>query len=498
MTRSVVIVFPEWADRVVDRLAGRERIDTAGEATAMSRFEAMVRVITGVSPLVEVEGSGTVVFAARGPSRYFGGDEALARHLDDVCAVAPDGLVVPHGVGIAGSRFAATAAARLALSRNRPCVVSDELTTGFIAALPVAALGELGGIDDEVVDLLGRLGLSRCAAVRDLGERALIDRFGEQGRRVHGLVSGRDVVHLAPGPPPHDFAASVSFDVPLASVHATVGAARPTVETMMSRIAGFGQQCVRLMVTVGTDHDEHSERLWGDPRGFSAVDVCARLHAQLSGWLVDDDADPDAPTAGIVRVGFVPVECREALVVQPLLWGGQQENVERAARSVAMAVAVGGIRVGVPKWEGGRDVASVWSLADASLVDLSDVDAAERRVAEGDGAPRAWTGAIPVPAPAAIAPAPPQVRLVDVDGTDVSVTGRHDFTTAPASVEVGGACLEVLRVAGPWPVEERWWDPRRRRRQARAQVLVRNPGAGTGVLLLVAENGAWSLLARYD
>ncbi|MEY2967333.1 MAG: hypothetical protein RLY50_1383, partial [Actinomycetota bacterium] len=32
----------------------------------------------------------------------------------------------------------------------------------------------------------------------------------------------------------------------------------------------------------------------------------------------------------------------------------------------------------------------------------------------------------------------------------------------------------------------------------RAQVLVRHPRFGAGVLLLGIENGAWSLLGRYD
>ena len=285
------------------------------------------------------------------------------------------------------------------------------------------------------------------------------------------------------------------------------GAVRTTVAAMTEEIARCGQQCVRLMVAAETDHGERNERVWGDPRGFGAVDVCARLHAQLDGWLVDDAADPEAPTAGVMRVELVPLECRELLVVQPLLWGGQQENVERAARSVAMAAATGA-RIAVPRWEGGRDVASSWSLVDSSLVDLADVEAAEHRVSQGSGAPRIWTGAIPVPAPAAIAPDPPRVRLVDASGDEVSVTGRHEFSSLPAALEVGdvGSGMmrsevvrsEVVRVAGPWPVEERWWDPRRRKRQARAQVLVRNPTSGVGVLLLVAEGGTWSIVGRYD
>lgn len=485
MTRSVVVVFPGWVDR-----------GPLG-AVESRAFELMVRTITQVVPLVEVEGAGTVVFAARGPARYFGGEEAFAQHLHALCADGPGGIGCGAGVGIADSRFAATAAARLAASRGRPCVVERRLTADFIAALPTVALAELGGVDPEVTDLLVRLGLLRCAAVRDLGERALIDRFGEQGRRAFGLVSGVDIAHLAPGPPPRDFAASVVFEDPLVSTRDVVGAARDAVESMMDTITRCGQQCVRLMVVAETDHGERNERMWGDPRGLSAVDVRARLHAQLDGWLVEEESDPDAPTAGVVRLEFVPLECRESLVVQPLLWGGQQENVERAARAVAMA-STDGVRIAVPRWEGGRDVASAWSLVDASFVDLADVEAAEHRVRVGSGAPRAWTGAIPTPAPAAIAPDPPPVRLVDAQGREVSVTGRHEFTSVPVAIEMGGVCSEVLRVAGPWPVEERWWDPRRRKRQARAQVLVRNPTSGVAVLLLVVEAGTWSLVGRYD
>ena len=487
MTRSAVVVFPDWVDRgLLDAVESR-------------MFESMVRAMTEIVPLVEVEGAGTVVFAARGPARYFGGEEAFAQHLHTLCARGRAGIGsgIRCGVGVADSRFAATAAARLAASRGRPCVVERRLTADFIAALPTAALAELGGVDPDVVDLLVRLGLSRCVAVRDVGERALIGRFGDQGRRVFGLVSGADISYLAPGPPPRDFAASVSFDDPLVSTRDVVGAAHVTITSMMDTIARCGQQCVRLMMVAETDHGERNERMWGDPRGLSAVDVRARLHAQLDGWLVEEESDPDAPTAGVVRLEFVPLECRESLVVQPLLWGGQQENVERAARAVAMA-ATGGVRIAVPRWEGGRDVASAWSLVDVSLVDLADVESAEHRVRVGSGAPRAWTGAIPTPAPAAIAPDPPSVRLVDGQGREVSVTGRHEFTSAPIAVEVGGVCSEVLRVAGPWPVEERWWDPRRRKRQARVQVLVRNPTSGVGVLLLVVEGGAWSLVGRYD
>jgi len=48
--------------------------------------------------------------------------------------------------------------------------------------------------------------------------------------------------------------------------------------------------------------------------------------------------------------------------------------------------------------------------------------------------------------------------------------------------------------AGPWPVEERWWDPARARRQARLQVV---PAEGPA-RLVVLEQGRWQVTATYD
>ncbi len=48
--------------------------------------------------------------------------------------------------------------------------------------------------------------------------------------------------------------------------------------------------------------------------------------------------------------------------------------------------------------------------------------------------------------------------------------------------------------AGPWPVDERWWDTVNHRRRARFQVLTEEGLA----LLLVVEEGQWWLEAAYD
>jgi len=48
--------------------------------------------------------------------------------------------------------------------------------------------------------------------------------------------------------------------------------------------------------------------------------------------------------------------------------------------------------------------------------------------------------------------------------------------------------------AGPWPVDERWWDPEHARRYARFQIV----GVDGSAWLLAVENGAWWTEARYD
>lgn len=483
MSRTIAVVFPGWAQL------------HPAEVRAFTEFERVVRRVASVSPLVETESVGTMLMSARGPARYFGGEDTVALRLGEICSAEG----TPFGVGIAGSRFAALAAAHLSVLRSRPCILDDAITGQFIDALPVRSLRRIGSLSSDTVGLLERLGLSTCGAVRALGEVALIDRFGTEGRVAWTLVSGGEVRMLSPGPPPSDHARSCEFESPLALAPQVVAAARATVGAVIDSLSSHGVQCVRMLIECGTDHAETSARVWGEPRGFDAASVLQRLAYQLDGWLVGDDTDPDAPTGGITTVRCVPLECRETLVVQPVLWGGNEENTERAARAASMALAAdASVVVTVPQWEGGRDVARAWSQVPLSMVNLSNTDAALQRVTAGRGIPRDWSGAVPRPSPSCVFPEPHGAQVVDVQGEPVLVSGRHELTSTPAFVDVGGYRYRVERVAGPWPVEERWWDPRRRRRHVRVQMLVRSRHGSVRVLLLSLENSAWNVLARYD
>lgn len=124
----------------------------------------------------------------------------------------------------------------------------------------------------------------------------------------------------------------------------------------------------------------------------------------------------------------------------------------------------------------------------AVAVDLAE----DRPAARPDAVAAPWPGRLPAPDPAALAG--DEVEVLDPDGATVGVTGRGTLTAVPARLVLAGRTIEVVAWAGPWPAEERWWDPARSRRRARLQVV----DAGATARLLCREDGRWWVEAVYD
>jgi protein ImuB len=83
--------------------------------------------------------------------------------------------------------------------------------------------------------------------------------------------------------------------------------------------------------------------------------------------------------------------------------------------------------------------------------------------------------------------------VLDHEGRSVRVTGRGAVSAIPATVQRSTRAEPVVAWAGPWPLEERWWDTMRARRSARFQLLTES-----GSLLLVSlEHQRWWLLGDY-
>jgi protein ImuB len=111
----------------------------------------------------------------------------------------------------------------------------------------------------------------------------------------------------------------------------------------------------------------------------------------------------------------------------------------------------------------------------------------------GETAP--WPGQVPAPAPAVVHPEPLAAEVVDATGAEVVVGGRGLASAPPARLRVaGGRWTAITAWAGPWPVDERWWDPSLHRRLARLQVVTADGAAH----LLKRSGGAWWVEATYD
>jgi protein ImuB len=73
---------------------------------------------------------------------------------------------------------------------------------------------------------------------------------------------------------------------------------------------------------------------------------------------------------------------------------------------------------------------------------------------------------------------PRPVRLLDAAGRTVLVTERGQLPAPPATFQLAenpygesGKPVPVTAWAGPWPVDERWWDPDAARQLARMQLV---------------------------
>jgi hypothetical protein len=173
MERVLVVLCPGLLEEQEKGREGRA-FDRVGEAVGT------------FSPGVKAIRPGICAVGTRGPSRYFGGDERLARlvaeAVGEVEGVTP-GTKVSAGVGMADGVFAALLAA--GCPGTDPMVVAPGGTPGFLASWPVSTLGR-----PELADLLERLGIRSLGAFAALPQRDVLARFGVDGVACHRVARG--------------------------------------------------------------------------------------------------------------------------------------------------------------------------------------------------------------------------------------------------------------------------------------------------------------------
>ncbi len=398
--------------------------DTDRDARA---FEPVVRAVGRFAPRLEVVEPGWLSLGARGPSRYFGGDERLA---EQVVAAVRGEAATDVGVGVADGRFAAAVAARRA--GRRPVVVPPDASAAFLAPLPVAWLHHVGEADAELVGLFARLGLARLGDLAALPAGDVLARFGPPGRHAHRMAGGLDDRPAGGAEPPPERHVEQTFDDPVIQLEPLVFTGKHLADELVAALAAEGRVCTRLVVTAETEHGERSERAWYRAAGMSAAAMVERVRWQLDGWTSSGEL-----SAGVVLLRLAPDEVRGDDGDQLRLWGGPSAADERATRTVArLAGLIGDRAVQVPAWRGGRLPGDRYGWVPASTTDLTDADDTAERLRPRVTGP--WPGSLPAPSPAVVLPEVQPAEVLDAAGRVVEVSGRGEVERAAGHAGGGG------------------------------------------------------------
>jgi protein ImuB len=442
------------------------------EAAEARLFEPVVVALEQVAPGVELTRPGLAAIGMRGPTRYFGGEpgvlHALSRAVGDLPALS-DGDVL---IGVADGAFAAEQAAR------RGVLVEPGRSAAFLAELPIEVLEA-----PRLTDLLRRLGLLTLGAFAALPASDVLARFGPAGAWAHRQAGGRDDRPVAARRPPVEFAVSIDFEPPLDRVDTIAFTARGVAEQFVTDLAGHGLACTCLELQADSANGEQTVRRWRHAGVLGTGDVLDRVRWQLEGWL----SGPRRPTGPVVRLRLVPVEVVPVGTHQQSLWGGAGERDEQAQRALArVQTLLGHGSVLTPVLDGGRDPAQR-----SRLVPWGDEPAPVRSPQQP------WPGHLPSPAPSVLLDPPRPARLLDDLGRPVVVTDRGAVPRPPVRFALGNERpVAITSWAGPWPVDERWWNPESARHVVRCQVVdVR------GRAYLVSGTmpaGSWHVEGVYD
>ena len=371
-------------------------------------------------------------------------------------------------------------------------------TPAFLADLPIATLDM-----PELTEVFVRLGLTTLGSLAELSAADIVGRFGRDGLLAHRLARGEDDHPPDLRRPAPDLAVTWVFEPPADVIERCAFAAKALADELHHDLASQGLSCTRVAIEAETEAGERQMRLWRDQGALSAAALADRARWQLDGWL--NQGENSRPSSGIARLTLLPDEVVAASGRQLGLWGSRNDRCDDVTRVVARLQAMlGPDAVTVPEYRGGVGPGEQLRMVPAAVIDLAE----ERPATSRRWIDEPWPGRIPPPSPACVHPDPLPVALVDGQGRAIGVSGRGELIGKPdalhglpdrATGDQGSAgrrsaVRRIVSWAGPWPAEQRWWDPLTSRRRARLQVVLDDRSAH----LLALERQVWSVEATYD
>ena len=194
-----------------------------------ARPSVLLEVALAHSPRVEDAGAGRVYLDAARLAGLFGDEPRLAARLREAAAAAG----VEARVGIAGSRIAALAAARLGAGAT---VVEPDGDAAYLAPAPLSLLEP----SEEIATRLSRWGLRTLGELAALPTPGLFERLGGEGVRLQRLARGEDLRPLASSRPAPLFEESVDCEWGLETVEPVVERMRELAARLCASLSARG------------------------------------------------------------------------------------------------------------------------------------------------------------------------------------------------------------------------------------------------------------------
>ena len=241
-----------------------------------------MRAVEQLVPQLVLERPGRLSFPTRGPSRYFGGDDAL--RAADPRAVRERG-VVDVRVGIADGNLAA-GLARGTASATRLVVPPGE-SAAFLAPWSVAVLAPDvdGGTARSSPGRSARPARAAHAGRVRRVARAVGARHasGFRARRHTGSRAGESSYESVPTPLPPELVETIEFDPPAERVDEAAFAAKSLADRLLGRLDELGLSCTRVIVEAETEHGERLARCWRHDGSLTPATLVTRVRWQLDG-----------------------------------------------------------------------------------------------------------------------------------------------------------------------------------------------------------------------
>ena len=440
----------------------REARTVVGDPTRnRALWETALDALDAVSPLVEDAAEGIALLEMRGisgtPEQWFStASDALS------AAIAEGGRHLPFVFGLAANPFVARAAAQVAAERKRAAqIVPRGAERAFLKALPLG----LACVDVATNERLRLLGVRTLGDLAALPHGPFVRRFGAAAAHWHARARGIDDTPLVPRPRVLRIDRSLYGEGTADREDQLLFALRTLVSRVAGDIAVAGKRCGFLRFAIECEDAQIHElpTVLAQPTSTAST-MFDLLRARLEGVTFS------APVVGL-RLG---AERLEEGGTELSLFAGDDPDPEVVGIALARLEAALG---------DGHTLRAV----------VSDGNRPETRFRyEPFLASDCLRSAQQRPE---LLPERPALTLCLVEPRDLEVTTHAGFPRT-----VGTPPQPVLDVAGPWRVDEAWWDDALAEPVSRTvqrdefDVLLED-----GTLWRIARDGArWTLRGTYD